>query len=85
MNRTEIGVKAQAIVGTVEELRKRWRRAQRASVYSGSQFYQCVETTRNVLDGRCPDGCCGGEGRPRWRPTPAEWVAIAEYVQGKQA
>lgn len=83
MDRMEIGTRAQGITGTAEQLRGRWKRAQRASGYSTSGFYQCAETTRNVLDGRCPDGCCGGEGRPKWRPTPAEWVAIAEYMVAK--
>lgn len=68
---------------STEALRVEWRRAkarfERAAGKTYSFRYE-VDCERNVIDGRCPDGCCGNENAPVWQPTPAEWVFLARRV-----
>ena len=59
---------------------RNWRKACVKSGLQPANFGYEVRSFRNILDGRCPDGCCGAEDRALWAPTPAEWVILANRV-----
>ena len=81
MDREEVRKKAQAFAtDSVASLREGWKALQSVSGLDPRAFKHEVQVLRNVTDGRCPDGCCGNEDRPDWRPTPAEWLVLAEDV-----
>jgi hypothetical protein len=64
---------------TTAQLRARYAAAQKRSGLDSTSFIGEIVTLANVLDGRCPDGCCGNEDAPNWahRLTPGEWTALA--------
>lgn len=68
----------------VERMRSHWKFSRARTVATGivkaEHFREEVRAMANVLDGRCPDGCCGNEESAPWRPTPAEWTALAEMM-----
>jgi len=86
MTRTEITEKAAAFSHLSRAvLARRWILARQKSGLQASDFEYQVHTFRNVTDGRCPDGCCGNEERAPWKPTPAEWVILAETTADRIA
>ncbi len=79
MNRAEVAEKAKVFATyKLSDLRECWRASQQVSGLEPNDFRNEVGTLKNVVDGRCPDGCCGNEDQAPWKPTPAEWVVLAE-------
>jgi len=73
---------------TVAVLRGHYSAAQKRSGLDARKFRIELRWFANVLDGRCPDGCCGNEETGNWSPTPGEWTALAialstKYTSGK--
>lgn len=84
MNRQDVTEKAREFEQHDREaLRACWIVARKESGLSPRDFSNEMRTFKNVTDGRCPDGCCGNEDAAPWRPTPAEWVVMADYVAKK--
>lgn len=65
---------------TVPQLRGIYAAARKRSKMSNAEFEAEIWAYKNVLDGRCPDGCCGNEDAPYWRLTPGLWAALAVDV-----
>jgi hypothetical protein len=79
MDRAEIAEKARTFEGQSRaDLHAKWIAARQRSGLGSRMFQEMVHALKNVTDGRCPDGCCGNEDEAPWKPTPGEWVALAE-------
>lgn len=79
MNCAEVAARAAAFKDySRADLHARWIAARQKSGLPSRRFEEMVHALKNVTDGRCPDGCCGNEDLAPWKPTPEEWVVLAE-------
>ena len=84
MSRAEVAEKVKGLEGySRADLHEKWIAARRKSGLGSRKFESEVHVLRNVYDGRCPDGCCGNEDQVPWKPTPQEWVVLAETIAEK--
>jgi hypothetical protein len=84
MNKAEVIEEAKRLESEglpIHILRRIYKQVVQKSGFPPMYFLGQVYSTVNTLDGRCPDGCCGGEhGVPAWKPTPCQYVVLAKEV-----